>query len=132
MKAKRITHDLVRSQKWKPEPHTVALADDGEWWGLFDGDNLVSVLCVSDKHGGKYFSENYTAPEYRNKGYFCMLLNYVANVVYAGHKCIAHCLMASYNCYMLVGFKYQKTRYFKHVTQLYMIKEAEDHGTTQN
>lgn len=127
----RINLSDVKACHFKPEAHTVSLKDDGEWWAMLDEGKIVSVLCVSDKHGGKYFSENYTEPDYRGKGLFTTLLDVVANKVYNDCYKVAHCLIASKGCYKRCGFELFNTRYFKHGTQYYMRKEAK-YGKTEN
>lgn len=131
MKIKAVKKEYVQSMKWKPEPHTVALKDDGEWWGIFDdSENLMGVVCVSNKHNGKYFSETYTAPEYRNKGYCSMLISYLAKNIYPNDLLIAHCLKSSKHCFQLAGFKQYNFREFKHGNQYFMKREVKD-GTTK-
>lgn len=116
---------------WKPEPHTVALKDDGEWWGCISEDGrLLSVVCVSEKHGGKYFSETYTPPEYRHKGLCTTLLVFLAKTQYKNDLLIAHCLNASVNCYKAAGFKHYKTREFKYGTQYFMKRTVMNYGKT--
>ena len=126
IKVQRIDRCLVEKQKWKPEQHTVSLKDDGEWWGCISGEILKSVVCVSDKHGGKYFSEVYTPPEYRRKGYCTLLLKCLANEVYGEQLLIAHCLKSSVGCFWSAGFRIYKKRYFKHGDQYYMKRKRKD------
>lgn len=125
---KKITLDDVKACKFKPEPHTVSLKDNGEWYAVEKDKEIISVLCVSDKHGGKYLSENYTKPEFRGKGVFTMLLNFIVNTLYKNDLIIAHCLKASVNCYKRVGFTHYNTREFKYGTQYYMRREAFENG----
>lgn len=120
----KISLEEVQSYNFILDPHTVSLKDNGEWWGFKIDGRVISVLCVSDKHGGKYFSENYTDPEYRGQGYFTKLLDYVSNQVYKDYKCIAHCLKSSKNCYERCGYTHYKTREFKYGTQYFMIKNV--------
>ena len=132
MRISRIRKEDVIAQNWKPEPHTVSLKDEGEWWGCISEDNrLLSVVCVSDKHGGKYFSETFTPVEYRGKGLCSTLLGYLAKQIYKDDLLIAHCLKASVNCYKFAGFKLEKVRHFKYGDQYFMKKEVSD-GKTKN
>jgi len=38
------------------------------WYGIFDGDALVSFYCIVLKGKSARFKSNYTIPEYRGKG----------------------------------------------------------------
>lgn len=125
MRVKKISKEVVRDQGWKPEPHTVSLKDDGEWWGCVDDEGrLLSVVCVSDKHGGKYFSETYTPPGFRNRGFCSVLLGFLAKTEYKNELLIAHCLKASFNCYKSAGFNLFNIRKFKHGDQYFMKREV--------
>lgn len=131
MTISRILKSDVLAQKWKPESHTVSLKDDGEWWGVFDSGLLLSVVCISEKHGGKYFSETFTPVQYRGRGLCSALLKYLAEQVYKNDLLIAHCLKASVNCYKFAGFHLEKVREFKYGNQYFMKREARN-GKTEN
>lgn len=122
---KVTTLEEVRKCGFKPEPHTVSFKDDGEWHVLTMGDDIVCTVCITDKHGGKYFSEVYTVPEYRGRGLCTFLITFVADVLYPNHRCIAHCLESSVHCFERAGFKEVGYRKFKHGDQHVMQKEAE-------
>lgn len=121
---KKLTQEDVEACSFKPEPHTVSLRENGEWWGLVKDEKILSVCCVSNRHGGKYFSQTFTPMEERRKGYCSRLLYFLANHIYYQHKCIAHCLKKSVNCYMRAGFRFVKLRKFKYGDQYYMEKDA--------
>ena len=126
LKIKHIDFSEIEKQNFKPEPHTVALIDEGDWWAVVDeNENILSVTCVCDRHGGKYFCQTFTPKEYRKNGYCTKLLNYLSKKVYKNDKLIAHCLKASVHCYFDAGFELTKIRPFKHGTQYYMIREVE-------
>lgn len=132
MRICRILKEDVQAQGWKPEPHTVSLKDDGDWWGCVDSEGkILSVVCVSEKHGGKYFSETFTPIQYRHSGLCSALLKYLAEQVYKDDLLIAHCLRASVNCYKFAGFRLEKVREFKYGNQYFMKREAND-GKTEN
>lgn len=130
LKIKIIGIEDVEKCKFKPEPHTVALKDKGCWWALLLNGEIVSVVCVSDKHGGKYYSEVFTPVEHRNRGYSTKLIRFLANKIYKNYYQIAHCLKASVNVFDRAGFRLKTIRRFKHGNQFFMEKLKD--GETEN
>ena len=122
MKIKAITQEQVIACNFKPEPHTVSLKDDGCWWALMDGDEILSVVCVSNKNGGKCYSQVYTPPNHRGNGYSTKLIRTLSEKIYAKEYQIAHCLKASVNIFYNAGFALKTIRYFKHGNQYFMEK----------
>lgn len=118
---KIVSKKEVQECGFKPEPHTVQFTDDGNWYAYLYGDRIVSVLCVSDKHGGKYISSCYTLPEYRKRGLQSMLITQVCED-YPNQKIIAHCLASSMKVFAGCGFEHYKTIEYKHGTQYFMWK----------
>ena len=125
---KSVSLNEIKSCNFRPEPHTVSFdADVQEWFAYVLGDKIVSVLGVSDRHGGKYISSCYTLPEYRKRGLLSMLILEVADR-YKGQKIIAHCLKSSRDIFAKCGFTHYRTVEYKHGTQYFMKKEATANG----
>lgn len=125
-----VSFDDVRACHFKPEPHTVSLSkyDPRETWYAYKIDGkIVSVMSVSEKHGGIYIGEMYTIPEYRRRGLNSLMIMNVCEM-YPNRKKIAHCLNTSKKIMEGCGFVHYKTVYYKHGTQYYMKKEAENSG----
>ena len=119
----RVSVDEVKACGFKPEPHTVAFDGADEWFAYRVGENIAAVLGVSDRHGGKYISSCYTAPEYRRRGLQSMLVLYVCEL-YPNCKKIAHCLDSSKHIFEQCGFQHYRTVYYKYGTQYFMKREA--------
>lgn len=116
---KIVSKEEVQKRKFGPEPHTVQFNDDGVWYAYLYAGKIESVLCVSDKHGGKYISSCYTSPEYRKRGLQSSLIMRVCED-YPESKIIAHCLQSSKRVFEGCGFYCYKTVNYKYGTQYFM------------
>lgn len=123
LKIRTASQEEIKNCRFKPEPHTVALKDDGCWWALCKDGEIVSVLCVMDKNGGKCYTNVFTPKEHRGKGYSTVLVRFLSNKIYQREYQIAHCLKASVNVFERAGFRLKKVRRFKYGDQYYMEKE---------
>ncbi len=86
------------------------LDKEGIYYGLFIDDKLVSMTSVIEKKDIK-LKANFTLPEYRGKGYFTKLLQYIcANT---GKKITARCLDTSLGIYLKNGFNKLWERQYK-------------------
>lgn len=120
---KMVSLEEIKACGFKPEPHTVAFGGDVEEWFAYTlGDKIVSVLGVSDRHGGKYISSCYTLPEYRRRGLLSMLILEVIDR-YEGQKLVSHCLESSKDIFARCGFMCYKTVNYKHGTQYFMRRD---------
>ena len=115
---------LSRLGEVKLDKHTVALKDEGDWYGYDINGEIVSVLCIRKYHNGNwYISENFTKQEHRGKGYFTKLLDIVLTLYRAPYE--AHCLLSSASIYHKLGFRIARIREYKNGTQYIMIKEGQ-------
>lgn len=49
---------------------------EAEWYGIFEGEKLVSFFCLVVKGKSARFKSNYTLPEYRGKGYLQQFIDF--------------------------------------------------------
>ena len=49
---------------------------EAEWYGIFDGDKIVSFFCLVVKGKSARFKSNYTLPEYRGRGYLQAFISF--------------------------------------------------------
>ena len=114
----------IKACGFKPEPHTVAFQDEGNWFAVKNGEKIVSCLCVKQMKNTLCMSNLYTLPEYRHRGIMTKLVDFVVNKVYAGRKMEAHCLKASREIVLAAGFHVESVVYFKHGTQWRMKRDG--------
>ena len=126
---KEITKQDIALANFKPESHTVAFSDEGDWIGYYVGNKLVGVLCVCDRHGGKYISSCFTQKEFRSIGVMTSLVKYVI-MKYPTDILIAHCLISSRNIFKKLDFIEYKCVNYRHGTQYFMRRD--NSGKTEN
>lgn len=118
-----VNKEEIDRMHFKPEPHTVDLKDHGDWYGFFVDDRLVAVACVRIQRNSLYFGSLFTDQKFRHMGIMTKLVAYIMDTV-PWHSYTAHCLAASRNIFLKLGFTETNVRYFPGGTQYWMKKEA--------
>lgn len=89
------------------------------YFGLFEGDAIVSLLALKISKNRAKLQANYTFPEHRRKGYFTKLLEYVI-INYKQFDIYADCLNSSVNIYKKLGFEQYSFKSFKNFDIYYV------------
>lgn len=124
LKIEKITVEEVQKCGYKPDEHTVSLKDTGDWYCLNVSGKRVSFLCVRLQKGEYYIGEVFTAKEHRRKGYFSILLDFVANNLYKGYSISTHALITSKSVFERYGFEQYAYREFKHGNQWWLRRRG--------
>lgn len=120
----KITNADVLACGYDPDPHTVSLKDKGEWFCLNVDGKRVTFLCIRKQRNELYIGEVFTAREYRRRGYFYFLLDFVVNKVYPQYSISTHALMQSKNTFEKCGFKQFAFREFKYGNQWWLRRDG--------
>lgn len=99
--------------------------DEGEWYGLYKGDELVCFACVKFVKNYKRYRlcSLYTFKEFRRKGYGSELVSRLLDK-YGELDAIA--METSKRLFESIGFKLERINEYKHITTYHM------HGNQNN
>lgn len=100
------------------------------YFGLFDADNVLSVMAVETVGKHLKFRANYTPKELRGKGYNSHLLSVICSL-FPNKTIVTEANDWSMPLYKRMGFEITGQRKCKYWTKYFMKKEA-DYGTTKN
>lgn len=128
----RVPFSDIKACKFKPEAHTVQFVNgdaNDEWFAYKVNGKIVACISVANKHGGKYIGSVFTDFPYRKQGIAAKLIRFVSCELYPREKCLAHCLITSKRIFESCGFVHYKTVYYKHGTQYFVKREAENCGS---
>ena len=125
IKIAKLSKEDVMACGYVPDPHTVTLKDDGEWYALGVDDKWVTFVCIRPRGDEMHIREVFTVPEYRRRGYLYKLVSYVVDVEYAGYQISVHALRKSRDCFKKCGFKEFSFRHFKYGDQWWLRRPGE-------
>lgn len=124
MEISRILHtdakEFIKGEK------DLIVGADLTYYGLFVENKLVSVTGLKETDNAVRLKANYTPPAERKKGYFSVLLKYVA-ALYPGKRVEAHCLEASHRIYLRQGFRLKQVKACK-AFKLYYVEKLPSEG----
>lgn len=104
---KKISFDDVKGfiKEAKKERVSFDNPKGAYWFGIYEDDKLVSFYCLVVKGKTARFKSNYTAPEYRRRGYLKRFIQHSKKICIKNNieKMTAFCTPMSINSHLRGG-----------------------------